>query len=139
MGANVLRLPQTHHDLSGRSAEGASPPDYLRPSQTPDSCLGPRGRRFKSGHPGQFPQVRVVLSMTGSIVLASGLLPSNADTISGEPRGVSETVLPRLAVWAVWSFKAMFRPRLTSQPEALAHPDCFLTQPEKCVVRHFAV
>jgi len=44
-----------------------------------------------------------------------------------EPRGVSETVLPRLAVWTVRSFKAMFRPRLTSQPEALAHPDCVLT------------
>jgi hypothetical protein len=27
----------------GESAEGASPPDYLRPSQTPDSCLGVRG------------------------------------------------------------------------------------------------
>ena len=49
-----------------------------------------------------------------------------ADTISGTP-SVSETVLPRLAVWTVRSFKAMFRPRLTRQPEALAHPDCVLT------------
>jgi hypothetical protein len=65
-------------------------------------------------------------SMTGSIVLVSALLPSNADTIGGNPEA---SVRPsyRLAVWTVRSFKAMFRPRLTSQPEALTHRDCVLT------------
>ena len=44
MGANVLRLPRTHHDPSGPNLQGgSSPPDFLRPGQTPDSCLGVKG------------------------------------------------------------------------------------------------
>jgi hypothetical protein len=44
MGANVLRFASTQRDTCRMSPQvGNFSFDYLRPSQTPDSCLGVKG------------------------------------------------------------------------------------------------
>jgi hypothetical protein len=48
------RLPQTRHDRLGALVlVKGSPPDSAGPAQTPDSCLGVKGRGFKSRRPDQ--------------------------------------------------------------------------------------
>jgi hypothetical protein len=43
-GANVLRFISTHRDACGKVPQvSGSPLDFLRPGQTPDSCLGIKG------------------------------------------------------------------------------------------------
>ena len=63
----------------GESAGGGSPPDFLRPAQTPVRAWGSRGRRFKSGRPdhclaGQRPlrRVREVASRSFDRTLTAG-------------------------------------------------------------------
>jgi hypothetical protein len=75
-GANTLRFTSTDPDPAGPSLQmKGSPFDSLRPRQTPDSCLGSRGRRIKSGRPYQKVQVR-----RGTGVLAeTPLRPSGAN------------------------------------------------------------
>jgi hypothetical protein len=51
MGANVLRLPGLTPTSRGESAEGASPPDYLRPSRHRICAWRSRGRRFNPAAP----------------------------------------------------------------------------------------